>query len=61
MAALFVYIFINFGDLTQTAGGSLGIILPALIPAAGIVGFAMASRLKATNPAAYARMGQNNT
>jgi amino acid transporter len=59
MAALFVYIFINFGDLTQTAGGSLGIILPALIPAAGIVGFAMASRLKATNPAAYARMGQN--
>jgi len=61
MAALFVYIFINFGDLTQTAGGSLGIILPALIPAAGIVGFLMASRLKATNPAAYARMGQNNT
>ncbi|WP_313523441.1 APC family permease [Shinella sp.] len=59
MAALFVYIFINFGDLTQTAGGSLGIILPALIPVAGIVGFLMASRLKASDPAAYARMGQN--
>ncbi|WP_421592866.1 APC family permease, partial [Shinella sp. M27] len=49
MAALFVYIFINFGDLTQTAGGSLGIILPALIPLAGIVGFLMASRLKASD------------
>ena len=59
MAALFVYIFINFGDLTQTAGGSLGIILPALIPIAGIVGFLMASRLKASDPAVYARMGQN--
>ncbi len=59
MAALFVYIFINFGDLTQTAGGSLGIILPALIPIAGIAGFLMASRLKISDPAAYARMGQN--
>jgi amino acid transporter len=59
MAALFVFIFINFGDLTQTAGGALGIILPALIPIAGIIGFLMASRLKASDPAAYARMGQN--
>ena len=59
MAALFVYIFVNFGDLTKTAGGALGIILPALIPIAGIVGFLMASRLRASNPVAYARMGQN--
>lgn len=59
MAALFVYIFLNFGDLTQTAGGTLGFILPALIPVAGLIGFAMASRLKTANPAAYARMGQN--
>jgi amino acid transporter len=59
MAALFVYIFVNFGDLTGTTGGALGIILPALIPIAAIVGYLMASRLKATNPAAYARMGQN--
>ena len=59
MAALFVYIFINFGDLTQTAGGALGIVLPALIPIAGVIGFLMASRLKAVDPAAYARMGQN--
>jgi amino acid transporter len=61
MAALFVYIFLNFGDLTQTAGGALGIILPALIPAAGVVGYLMAARLKAANPAAYARMGENRT
>ena len=59
MAALFVYIFVNFGDLTSTAGGALGIVLPALIPVAGIIGFAMASRLKSSNPAVYARMGQN--
>jgi amino acid transporter len=61
MAALFVYIFINFGDLTQTAGGALGVVLPALIPVAGVAGFLMASRLKATDPAAYARMGQNRS
>lgn len=59
MLALFVYIFINFGDLTETAGGALGIILPSLIPIAGIIGFLIASRLKASNPAAYARMGHN--
>lgn len=59
MAALFGYIFVNFGDLTQTAGGALGWILPALIPLAAIVGILMASRLKATNASAYARMGQN--
>ena len=59
MAALFVYIFINFGDLTGTTGGALGIILPALIPIAGIIGYLIASMLKASNPAAYARMGEN--
>lgn len=59
MLALFIYIFINFGDLTQTAGGALGVILPSLIPIAGIIGFLIASRLKATNSAAFQRMGQN--
>jgi amino acid transporter len=59
MAALFVYIFLNFGDLTQTAGGALGVILPALIPIGGVIGFLLAGRLKASNPAAYGRMGQN--
>lgn len=61
MAALFVYIFVNFGDLTGTTGGALGIILPALIPIAAVIGYLMASRLKASDPAAYARMGQNKT
>ncbi|RVG01815.1 hypothetical protein CN230_31335 [Sinorhizobium meliloti] len=32
MDALFVYIFLNFGDLTGTPGGALGIIRPYLIP-----------------------------
>jgi amino acid transporter len=59
MAGLFVYIFVNFGDLTGTTGGSLGWILPSLIPLAGIVGFLLASRLKSADPQAYARMGQN--
>jgi amino acid transporter len=61
MAVLFVYIFLNFGDLTGTTGGVLGIVLPAMIPVAGIIGFLMANRLKATDPAAYARMGENRT
>lgn len=59
MAALFVYIFLNFGDLTGTTGGALGIILPSLIPLAALVGMLAARRLKAANPAAFARMGQN--
>lgn len=59
MAGLFVYIFLNFGDLTGTTGGSLGWILPSLIPLAGLVGYLMAWRLKTADPAAYARMGQN--
>lgn len=59
MAALFVYIFLNFGDLTGTTGGALGIILPSLIPLAALVGMLAARWLKAANPAAFARMGQN--
>jgi uncharacterized membrane protein len=59
MTGLFVYIFLNFGDLTGTTGGSLGWILPSLIPLAGVVGYLMASRLKSADPAAFARMGQN--
>ena len=59
MAALFVYIFLNFGDLTGTAGGALGWILPALIPAAALVGWLAALRLERTDPAGFARMGEN--
>jgi amino acid transporter len=61
MAALFVYIFLHFGDLTTTTGGSLSWILPSLIPLAGIVGYLMATRLKSADPTAYGRMGQNQS
>ena len=57
MAALFVYIFINYGDLTGTTGGSLSWLLPSLIPAAGVVGFLLAQRLKSSDPARFAKMG----
>ena len=61
MAVLFVYIALNFGDLTGTAGGALGYILPALIPVAALVGLLMAGRLKSADPAAFARMGRNQS
>jgi amino acid transporter len=59
MAALFTYVFLNFGDLTETSGGALGIILPALIPLGGIIGYLAASRLAATRPEAFEKMGRN--
>ncbi len=59
MAALFVYIFINYGDLTGTTGGSLSWVLPSLIPAGGVVGLLLALRLKSSDPERFARMGQN--
>ncbi|WP_333818265.1 hypothetical protein, partial [Tabrizicola sp.] len=57
MAALFVYIFINYGDLTGTTGGNLSWLLPSLIPAAGVIGFLLAQRLKSADPARFAKMG----
>ncbi len=59
MAGLFVYIFLHFGDLTGTTGGILGIILPALIPLAAVIGYLLAVRLEKTEPARFARMGHN--
>jgi len=59
MAALFIYIFLHFGDLTGTTGGALGIILPALIPAAAVVGYVLALRLEKADPLRFARMGEN--
>ena len=59
MVVLFVYVFLNFGDLTGTTGGILGIVLPCLIPLGGLIGYMMASRLRSGDPAAFARMGQN--
>lgn len=59
MAALFVYIFVNYGDLTGTTGGALGWILPSLIPLAALIGWLAALRLERADPAGFARMGEN--
>ncbi len=59
MAVLFVYIFLNFGDLTGTTGGMLGWILPGLIPAGAVVGWILAARLKSVDPVAFDNLGQN--
>jgi amino acid transporter len=59
LAALFVYIFAKFGDLTGAAG-SLGIILPSLVIVAGIVGYILAGNLANRDPARFARIGANN-
>lgn len=61
MAVLFVYVFVRFGDLTGTQGAALGVILPALVPAAGCLGWFIASRLRATRPAAFAGMGASRS
>jgi amino acid transporter len=61
MAALFVYIFANFGDLTGTQGASLGIILPSLIPVAAVVGWLLASRLRSSSPRVFANMGASRS
>jgi hypothetical protein len=57
IAALFVYIFVNYANLTGSTGGSLGWVLPALILVVGVVGFRLAQRLKASDPKRYAEMG----
>ncbi|MBE0553495.1 MAG: APC family permease [Rhodobacteraceae bacterium] len=57
MLALFVYIFVNYGDLTGTTGGGLSVILPSLIPAGGVLGLLLARRLNAVDPARFTRMG----
>lgn len=59
MAGLFIYIFLNFGDLTGTTGGALGIVLPCLIPAAAIIGYFLAVRLAKNDPGRFAAMGEN--
>ncbi|WP_353395168.1 APC family permease [Hydrogenophaga sp. 5NK40-0174] len=61
MAALFVYIFINFGDLTGTDGAGLGVLLPSLIPLAALVGWFLANRLRSSNPEVFANMGASRS
>lgn len=46
MVVLSVYICVNVGDLTGTAGGGLRWILPALIPVAAVIGRLAAIRLE---------------
>jgi amino acid transporter len=58
MLALFIYIFFNFGALTQTSG-AMGIILPGLVVLAAIIGIVLAARLKGANAAKFSRMGNN--
>lgn len=57
MAALFIYVFVNFGDLTSTQAGLLGTLLPSAIPAAGLLGWFVAARLRSGQPAVFASMG----
>ena len=59
MLALFIFIFKEFGGLTGTSG-ALGIGLPSLVVIAGIVGYLLAARLKSSNAAKFANMGENN-
>lgn len=59
MAVLFVYIFVNFGDLTGTTGGALGIVLPSLVPVAAVVGYLLAARLKRAEPTRFAALGES--
>jgi amino acid transporter len=58
MLVLFGYIFLNYGGLTGTSG-ALGIILPALVLVAAVVGYVLAGGLKSSNPDKFARMGEN--
>ena len=59
MAALFVYIFAKFGDLTG-AVGSLGVILPSLVIVAAIIGYLSANSLASRNPEKYRNLGSNS-
>ena len=58
MVVLFGYIFLNYSALTGTAG-ALAWVLPSLVILAAVVGYVLAARLKSSDPAKYARMGEN--
>ena len=58
MAALFVLIFAQFGALTGAAGW-LGVALPALVLVFAAIGYLVASGLASSDPARFARLGQN--
>lgn len=57
MAVLFVKIFMDFGALTG-AEGNLSWMLPSLVIVAGVIGIALAAKLKSSNPAKFADLGK---
>jgi amino acid transporter len=56
MAALVVYIAVNFGTIAG-ASGFLAVFLPGLVVIAAIFGFILAARLKGADSAGFARLG----
>lgn len=56
LLALVYFIAVNFGALAG-ANGVLAVLLPGLVPIAGIIGFLAAIRLKSTDAKAFARLG----
>lgn len=56
LIAVIIAIAVKFGDLAG-ATGFLAIFLPGLVAIAGLAGLVFAARLKAADPAAFARLG----
>ncbi|MDO6965917.1 APC family permease [Rhizobium alvei] len=56
LLALVYKIAVDFGAIAG-ANGVLAIVLPGLVVIAGVIGLALAARLKAADPAAFARLG----
>jgi len=56
LVAVIIAITVKFGDLAG-ATGLLAVLLPGLVLIAAVVGFMLASRLKASSPAAFAKLG----
>jgi hypothetical protein len=59
LAVLFVYIFAKFGDLTG-ASGTLGVVIPATVIVAAIIGYISAGNLQKRDPAKFNDLGKNN-
>jgi amino acid transporter len=58
MAAMAAYTLIGFGPATGTEA-PLCYILPGLVPAFGLLGYIIASRVERRDPAVFAQMGAN--
>ncbi len=60
MTSMAVYVLISFGPSTNTVP-PLSWILPGLVPAFGIAGWLIASRLRSKDPARFNQMGESRT